>query len=46
MGVAPDASLIQKFDAAFDRVEVIGDAQNGGKIYQALKQGFTIACGI
>lgn len=40
MGVRPQPGLEETFRQAFDQVVVIGDAGRGGRIYQAIKEGF------
>ena len=39
-GVRPRSELIEQFRSAFDNVRVIGDANAGGRIAMAIRQGF------
>ena len=39
-GVRPRSELIEQFRSAFDSVRVIGDANAGGRIAMAIRQGF------
>lgn len=40
MGVAPRKGMLEKFEAAFDRVITIGDAAQAGRIHTAIRDGF------
>lgn len=40
IGVSPQKDMVQGFEQAFDEVHVIGDAAHGGKIVDALEDGF------
>ena len=43
LGVTPDPAAEEPYKALFPQVVRIGDAQRGGKIAQAMKDGFTKA---
>lgn len=43
LGVSPRKGLIEAFEKEFDPVIPIGDASKSGRIYQAMKDGFTKA---
>lgn len=45
LGVRPDRELVSRFKERFDTVYVIGDAQKGGRIGDAVKSGFMKAYG-
>ena len=40
LGVTPRRSLVEEFEAAFEEVRVIGDAARGGRIVEAVEDGF------
>ncbi len=40
LGVTPRRSLVEEFEAAFKEVRVIGDAARGGRIVEAVEDGF------
>ncbi|GFI61858.1 NADH oxidase [Clostridiales bacterium] len=40
LGVASDREFVERFEKEFDRVVVIGDANKGGRIHNATKEGF------
>jgi hypothetical protein len=43
MGVATKDKEIEPYDEAFERVDVIGDANRYGNIYDALSSGLVVA---
>jgi len=43
LGVSPRQGYIEVFEKEFDPVIAIGDASKTGRIYQAMKDGFTKA---
>lgn len=43
MGTAPDKKLREEFEAAFDNVIVLGDANRSGRIVEAVYDGFSRA---
>ncbi|BBF42175.1 2,4-dienoyl-CoA reductase [NADPH] [Lachnospiraceae bacterium KM106-2] len=40
LGVRPRADLVEQFEEAFEEVRVIGDASKGGRIVEAIKDGY------
>lgn len=42
LGVAPDLSLVQEMEANFHTVLCVGDAEKGGRIYQAISTGYSV----
>lgn len=40
LGVTPRKSLVEEFEAAFENVKVLGDASKGGRIAEAVSDGF------
>ncbi len=40
LGVAPCKGLVEEYEVAVDKVVAIGDAEKGGRIYNAIKNGF------
>lgn len=45
LGVSPHKDLATAYDEVFDRVVVIGDAKAGGRIYQAVRDGYIAGAG-
>ena len=43
LGVAPVKGLVEEYEKEFANVVVIGDANKGGRIHNATKDGFTKA---
>ena len=43
LGVSPRRNLVASFEAAFDEVRVVGDALRGGRIVEAVNDGYTKA---
>ena len=43
MGVHPDETIADAFEAAFDRVAVVGDTANPGNIADATSSGYAKA---
>ena len=43
LGVAPVKGLVEEYEKGFANVVVIGDANKGGRIHNATKDGFTKA---
>ena len=41
LGVAPNNELIAKFEENFENVKAVGDAVRGGRIAEALDDGFS-----
>lgn len=43
LGLSPKKGFVEAFESAFDPVIPVGDAVKGGRIYHAMKDGFTKA---